>query len=128
MSRTLFAVLTASLVLLAAPASVAGKTRSFRTPSGNIACLYSSTGGPGAFLRCDVLSEGDVAYRLKRRGHGRRIRVTDSVNDPRAWVLRYGRARAFGPFRCRSRVRGLTCRTRANGHGFFVSRERQRAF
>jgi hypothetical protein len=128
MRRTLPAVLTVSLMLLAVPATAAGKTRAFRTPSGNVACLYSSTGGPGAFLRCDVFSEGDVAYRLRRRGHGRRIRVTDSVSDPSARVLRYGRARNFGPFRCRSRVRGLTCRTRANGHGFFVSRERQRTF
>lgn len=120
------AVAVGVLALVAPPAL--GSTRSFHTPSGNIACLYSSRGGPGAFIRCDVLSLNDVAFVLKGKGRARRIRATDTVNDPRGKVLPYGSARDFGPFRCRSRTTGLTCRTRANGHGFTLSRERQRAF
>ena len=120
------ALATLSLAAMAAPAL--GRTTTFRTPSGNIGCLYSSTAGPGAFLRCDVRNTGDFAFVLRRRGAGRKVRATDTVFDPAARVLRYGAVRDFGPFRCRSRRAGLGCRTRANGHGFFLSRQRQKTF
>ena len=109
-------------------ASASGASRSFRMPSNTIHCLHLTTGGPGVLLRCDVRGTGDTAFVLKRRGRGRRIRATDTVANPKAPVLRYGSTRDFGPFRCRSRRSGLTCRTRANGHGFRLSRERQEVF
>jgi hypothetical protein len=119
--RTAAAALIALALVAAAPAAA----KSFHTPSGNIACLYSKSGGPGPFLRCDVHSLNDTAFRLDRTHRGKRVRVTDAV--PAGHTLAYGRALRLGPFRCRSRRTGLTCRSRA-GHGFFLSRARQRVF
>jgi hypothetical protein len=124
----LIAVAVALVLLSLGAAAASGATRSFRTPSGITHCLYSTKGGPGPFLRCDVRGTGDTAFVLKQRGRGRRIRATDTVRNPEARVLRYGSVRNFGPFRCRSRRSGLTCRTRANGHGFRLSRKRQEVF
>ena len=116
-------------LLLTGPVPAIGKTRLFQSPSKNVACLYSSSGGPGSYIRCDVLSLNDVGFTLDRRHKGKRIKVTDTVANPnRARVLRYGTSRRFGPFRCRSRRSGLTCRSLRSGHGFKLSRERQRVF
>ena len=127
MSR-LAAAACALAVLACAAGPAAATTRHFQTPSRNIACLYSSSGGPGAYLRCDVLSLNDVGFELRRRGRGRRIRITDSVVNRKARVLGYGRLIRVGPFGCRSRTTGITCKSRVSGHGFKLSRERQRVF
>lgn len=111
----------AAVLLVAAPAEA--RTRHFQTPSHNIVCLYSST---EPRLRCDVLSLNDTGFTLDRRHRGRRVHVTDSVNEPRAPALGYGTSRRFGPFTCTSRRTGLTCRSRPSGHGFFLSRASQR--
>jgi hypothetical protein len=125
--RTLLLGLAA--LALALPASAEARYRQFQTPSHNIVCSYSSSGGPGPFVRCDVLSLGDEGFFLKKRGKARRHRVTDVAGDvTRARVLRYGRSRRFGPFRCRSRRSGLTCKSRVSGHGFKLSRRRQILF
>jgi hypothetical protein len=121
----LFAMLGLGLLCAASPAAAA--TRHFQTPSRNIACLYSSSGGPGPFLRCDVLSLNDTGFFLDRRHRGRRIHVTDSVVKRGARVVRYGTSVEYGPFRCASRRTGLTCKSRSR-HGFFLSRRRQRTF
>jgi hypothetical protein len=47
--------------------------------------------------------------------------------DPKAKVLAYGASRTLGPFKCASRTTGLRCTTRA-GHGFELSRSRQKLF
>ena len=54
----------------------------------------------------------------------RLIHVTDTLGDPKAPVLGYGKTKRVGPFTCTSRRTGLSCHNR-NGHGFTVSRERQ---
>ena len=118
------AAVAAAMALIGVPAEASAK--SFHTPSGNIACLYSKRGGPGPWLRCDVHSLNDTAFRLDRSHRGRRIHVTDAV--PAGRVLSYGDSVRLGPFRCRSRRTGLTCRSRPSGHGFFLSRARQRVF
>jgi hypothetical protein len=116
--------LVAVAVLCAATAATAeARTRSFHTPSGNIACLYRSG---GSVLRCDVHSLNDTAFTLDRRHRGKRVHVTDAV--PAGRVLAYGRSVRLGPFRCTSRNTGLTCHSRPSGHGFALSRERQRVF
>jgi hypothetical protein len=56
------------------------------------------------------------------------VKVTDAVGDPHSPVLAYGTIRASGRFTCTSRTTGLTCRDRPSGHGFEVSRQRQRLF
>ena len=58
----------------------------------------------------------------------RKVKVADAVGDPSSPVLAYGKSRGFGRFTCTSRTTGLTCRDRRSGHGFAVSRERQRLF
>jgi hypothetical protein len=110
------------------PAAAGAKVSYFRTPSHNIVCIYASSGGPGAYVRCDLLSSNDTAFIVRRHRRGRRIHVTDSANDPRSKTLAYGSSRHLGPFTCTSRTSGLTCRNRRNGHGFFVSRAEQRTF
>jgi hypothetical protein len=123
------AIVVALLVALAVPATADARTRQFRSPSSNIGCLWSSSGGPGPFIRCDVRSEGDNGgFFLKRRGKAYRRHITDTVFSSDARVLRYGRSRRFGRYTCKSRRSGLTCRNRRNGHGFKLSRQRQRLF
>ena len=126
--RTVLVAALAASVMAFAAAPASARSKSFQTPSHNIYCLYSSSGGPGAFLRCDVLSLNDTGFMLKRRGRGKRIHITDSVVKRGAKVLRYGRLIRVGPFGCRSRTSGLTCKSRVSGHGFKVSRQRQRVF
>ena len=122
-------VLAATALAFAAPAPAAAKTSLFRTPSRNIYCLYSSSEQSGAFIRCDVLSLNDVGFMLERRKRARRIKITDTVTNPRrARVLRYGTSQRFGSFQCTSRTSGLTCGSRTSGHGFTLSRQRQRVF
>jgi hypothetical protein len=111
---------------LAVPA-MAAADRHFQTPSHKITCGEFPSGGPGAFLRCDLLFLNDRAAFLRRTGRGRLNHVTDAVGVPGAAELPYGKTRHFGPFTCTSRVSGLTCRNPA-GHGFTVSRQRQRVF
>ena len=119
------AVLALALTL---PAGASAKFRQFQTPSGNIGCAYSSSGGPGPFIRCDVLSLNDVGFFLRRHGKARRHHISDTVADPSAPVLRYGHKRRFGRYTCKSRKSGLTCKNRRNGHGFKLSREHQKLF
>jgi uncharacterized protein DUF6636 len=123
--RAILPLLAAAALLVAAGDALA-RDRTFRTPSHNIGCLYATTGG--VYLRCDVRSAGDAAWILSRRGRGRRVHATDTVYSPHARVLSYGHSLALGPFTCTSRRAGLTCRNRRNGHGFFLSRGRQRVF
>ena len=92
-------------------------------PRATSRCLYRS-GGP--FLRCDVHSLNDTAFTLDRRHRGKRVHVTDAV--PAGRVLPYGATAKLGPFRCRSRTTGLTCRSKPSGHGFKLARERQYTF
>jgi hypothetical protein len=119
------AVVVAGLAV-AVPAIAAGDQH-FQTPSHKIVCGEFPTGGPGAFLRCDLLFLNDRAAFLRRTGRGRISHVTDAVGVPGAAELPYGTTRHFGPFTCTSRVSGLTCRSPA-GHGFSVSRQRRRVF
>jgi Family of unknown function (DUF6636) len=119
-------ILATALLIAAPPASA--RSKHFQTPSHNIRCLYLSSQGPGPWIRCDVLSLNDTAYRIDRRHRGRRIHVTDTVAVPGANVLGYGKSLRVGPFTCTSRPSGLTCKSRSSGHGFKVSRERQTRF
>ena len=128
------AALAACAVVL--PASAAG-TASFRTPSGLIYCAYAS--GP-TFLRCDTLYRtrfsgrkrcrvGDYgqAFGMTPRGRARALCASDSTYNPRARVIRYGTVRRFGPYKCRSRRSGLTCKNE-RGHGWKLSRRHQKLF
>jgi hypothetical protein len=128
-STARLSALVVALVTLALAAPPAmGRSKHFRTPSHKIVCLYSSKGGPGPYIRCDALFLNDVAFFLKKTGKGKRRHLTDTVNDPHAKTLRYGRSLELGPFTCASRRSGLKCKSRKTGHGFKLSRQKQRLF
>jgi hypothetical protein len=114
----------------------------FRTPSGNIGCVYSSGFGQGPNLRCDIRSglkpksarpkkcvdlEWGDSYNMGVIG---RVFVTchgDTAIDPRSRVLCYGMTWKKAGFVCTSKGTGLRCRNRS-GHGFFLSRQRSYRF
>jgi hypothetical protein len=113
----------AAALLVAVPAAVA-KDTVFQMPSKKIVCrIYDE--GTGLVIRCDLFFLNDRAVRMTRHGKARLIHVTDTIGDPKAPVLAYGRTKRVGPFTCTSRRTGLSCHNR-NGHGFTVSREHQR--
>jgi hypothetical protein len=122
------AVLFAAVCCAAAPASASAAYRAFRSPSGKLGCaFYSDTETPPA-VRCDWRGGGDRALTLGVTGRAKRVKVTDTVLDPRAKVLAYGRTTKFGRLRCTSRAAGITCRSTRSRHGFRVSAEKQEVF
>lgn len=136
MRRLLILLPSALLVtgILAAPAGAAG---GFRSPSGNIGCA-----GYGSSVRCDISRttngtpakpkscdlDWGTAYGVglsSRKGY--RMCVGDTVLDPRRPVRPYGTTWRFRSITCRIRESGVTC-TNAKGHGFSLSKARQRLF
>ena len=121
MRRTL--VLSAFVLLLAIAVPAVAKDVVFQTPSKKIACrIYDE--GTGLVIRCDLFFLNDRAVRMTRHGRARLIHVTDTIGDPKAPVLHYGKTKRVVPFTCTSRRSGLSCHNRS-GHGFTVSREHQ---
>jgi hypothetical protein len=123
MSRRIAALAVTALAVLPVAGAGGATTQRFQTPSKRIACAY-----PGPELRCDMLFLNDRAAVLGRHGRARIVKVTDTVADPKAKVLRYGSSLRIGPYRCTSRRTGLTCRNRRSGHGFTISRERRKVW
>jgi hypothetical protein len=137
MRSVLVAAATAAL-LLTVPAAASAKLRFFSSPSRSIGCLYTST-SDGKSLRCDLAHvdhpkpkpascEFDYgqAFGLNPTGRAKRLCYSDTVMNASAPVLAYGKTRRFGPFTCRvHRTRGMRCTSRT-GHGFRLSRHRQK--
>jgi hypothetical protein len=121
-------VLVALAAAMLAPAGADAAYRDFRSPSGNLGCAFYSDAETPREVRCDWHGSDDRAVTLNETGKGRRKRVTDSVLNPAARVLAYGRSTRFGALRCTSRRSGITCRSTRSGHGFTVSVDRQRVF
>jgi hypothetical protein len=119
------AALGAALLM---PAGAGAAYRDFRSPSGTIVCAFYSDAETPRFVRCDWRGAGDHALRLTDRGKGKRIDATDTVMNPEAKVLAYGKATQFGTLRRTSRRSGITCRSTRSNHGFTVSVEKQRVF
>jgi hypothetical protein len=125
---------------------------SFRTPSGNIVCIWGIDDGPyPPFIRCDIRS-GLVPFPARPRGcprdsdYGQGLQLLavpragergkgvatvvcagDTALGPGAPALAYGSTFRRGGLSCTSVRSGLTCRNLA-GRGFFLSRERWRIF
>lgn len=123
----------------ATPAGLAapdGTVIFFRTPSGNIGCVYASAeAGLPASVRCDIrsglrpvparpknchLDYGD-SYELPKTGRAVVVCHGDTAIDPHAPVLAYGKTWQRNGLKCSSKVVGLRC-SNAGGHGFFLSR------
>lgn len=127
----------AALVPARADSATALRLAGFRTPSGNIVCLYVE----GA-LRCDIRSglvpkasrppgcPVDIDFGQGLDLGPRRAGVVcagDTALGEREPVLAYGRAWVRGSIKCRSRVAGLSCHNRRH-HGFFLSRRAWRVY
>jgi hypothetical protein len=148
-------VMKAPLIVLAAVAIVAAAFSStasaagqpdrlpgFRSPTGNIRCLYVP-GRPSLFL-CS-LARANYAKQLQARclgpsrsgvdWHGFSLGPTtrgkvlctggilyNPIQRPTYVTLPYAKTWRRGAFTCSSRVTGVTCRN-PKGHGLFVSRE-----
>lgn len=136
-------VMAFGALAVAASSAAAQDFQSAQTPSRNIACMAMppEADQPRPQLRCDVrqmtsrrpprprgcdLDWGD-AFVLDPTGPGRLTCHGDTVADPSAWVIPYGRQwRAYG-FVCTSQTSGLTC-VNHQGHGFALSRAVQKVF
>src|SRR5829696_3854066 len=100
-------VLPVVLALLLAPAAADADYRDFRSPSGKLACAFYSDAETPPLVRCDWRGSDDQAVQLGERGRARLRHVTDSVMNPEAKVLRYGRSTGFHALRCRARRTGI---------------------
>jgi len=124
---------------LAAPAAAGDDYIAFRSPTGNIHCAIMT--GDWASARCDMdqltpsyrsrpsdcQQDWGDAFEVGARGSGFLPCHGDTVSDPSAFTLGYGRSVSLGPFTCTSRKTGMTC-TNAQGHGFQISKARQKVF
>jgi hypothetical protein len=114
----------------------------FRMPSNNIFCMYVSSKSPRAkYLRCDIMSglrpkpsskgciEGErgVSVSMNVKGKAKYTCASDTVYNPKAKKLKYGKTWRKGGFVCKSKKTGLKCTNRSR-HGFFLSRARSRRF
>jgi hypothetical protein len=114
----------------------------FRMPSNNIFCMYvASTKPKTKYLRCDIESglvpkppkkagfecSYGITVEMKAKGKSKYGCVSDSVYDPKAKKLKYGKTWRRGGFTCKSRKTGLRCKN-SSRHGFFLSREHSYLF
>jgi hypothetical protein len=129
------------------PAPAATRLPGFRSPSGNIKCLFVP-GRPSTML-CKI-AEAVYVKRLEahcsappieldwagftlsatRKGGvscSGGILYSPDTQIPSYVTLPYGQSWRHGVFTCRSRVTGVTCESRA-GHGLFLSRASWRAW
>lgn len=127
-----------SPLLLSLAIVASSSITTLQTPSHKIGCAYSTA---PSFLRCDVVDattkppkrpescdlDYGIAFGLTATKKATRLCVGDTVLDPKAKVLAYGKTKHYGPFTCTSRADGLRC-TNAKRHGFVLSRQRQRLF
>ncbi len=128
-----------ALTILAASPAAAQDYIAFRSPSGNIACAMWTGDWSGA--RCDLMEltpsyrkrpadcdlEWGRSFAVDAQGKGYLACVGDSVFDPGAFTLGYGKSVSLGAFTCTSQKSGVTC-TNGQGHGFSVAKAKQKVF
>ena len=134
------ATLLALVLALIAPTAQAGSERGqafqfFRTPSGNIGCVWSSS---PAELRCDILSGLRPEPRgrcqldwtgltMRATGRAHALCAGDTSLNLKSRVLGYGQTWRRAGFVCLSKRTGLRC-TNRSGHGFQLARQGWRLF
>lgn len=128
-----------AFAVLAGPA-LADDYVPFHSPSGNIQCAIVT--GDFAQVRCDMAEltpsftrqpnsrEFDWGFSFaveldSRKGY--LACVSDAVADPGGLELGYGKQIDLGGFICISEKSGMTC-TNPAGHGFAISKAKQRVF
>jgi hypothetical protein len=122
------AALAVAVCLGAVPASASAAFRTFRSPTGKLGCAFFSDAETPPAVRCEWNGGGDRAIRLGETGRAERVKVTDTVLDPKAKALEYGKTTTFRKLRCTSRETGITCRSTRSRHGFRVSVQKQEVF
>jgi hypothetical protein len=138
LGKSSLTLLIAACAVLAATASPAAAATFFESPSGNIGCVI----GKGSGVRCDIRErdwspppkpagcpvDWGNGLTVAKRGRGKFTCAGDTVFTTTARQLAYGDAIRRGRFRCVSRMSGMRCANRRNGHGFKLSRERADRF
>lgn len=112
------------------------KVSTFQSPSTNIACRIDA-----GTVRCDIAKKkfdtpkapgdcsGKFGHSLFANSDSSRLEcVTDTVLDPDAAVLAYGKKTSVDGVTCKSEETGVTCNVDATGHGFTVSSENYKLF
>jgi hypothetical protein len=126
--RTLALSPAAILTALLIPPTAAARLLAFKSPTGNITCVMSTERDQPQFAQCEMRSN-QTGYSVRRRG---RVQLYDRAAEDdlagRRFVLRYGHALRLSVFVCTSRFSGMTCRSTLSGHGFSISKQRQRLF
>lgn len=130
-------IVLAMAVVLGTAAIAQEPTKGFRSPTGNIQCMFFDTSS----VRCSIAA---VSNRLAHRpadcelewGHdfglgahsrqGERLCVGDTIADNYP-VLPYGESARYGAIVCHSARKGVTC-ANVKGAGFELSRSLQRVF
>lgn len=144
-STITLALLVAALATAAGAGAASHKAvvLEFRTPTGNIGCVFSAglAGDLTPTIRCDIRSRlvpqptppkscpldyGD-SIQITRRGRAILVCHGDTAIDPHARVLAYGHTFRRDGVGCVSRAIGITC-SNTQGHGFFMSRQSWRIF
>ena len=119
---TLMVAVTPALTMPALT-SAAQASVFFHSPTGNIECELDA-GGAGLPTRayCQTFSPAR-SVTMRRSGALKLCSGGGCLgNGPdNATTLGYGRSVHYGPFRCSSRVGGITC-TVASGRGFTISK------
>jgi len=121
--RTTVVTLAVVAALLVAAGTASATLSTFRTPTGNIGCLYDSS---DRYLRCDIRSglepmpprpkgcgvDWGFSLNMNRTGRARITCAGDTALDPRARPLAYGSTWRRGGLACTSRTAGLMSRER----------------
>ncbi len=132
------------LAVTVAPHALAQTAIGFRSPSGNVHCqFFDGEGGreADATVRCDLtqnanrvprprdcdLEWGDAFEVSGGAGIGALLCHGDTVRDDTLPVLAYGKTFQRAGLTCIAEQSGVTC-VNAKGHGFEISRGKQRVF
>jgi hypothetical protein len=132
--------LWAVLLVVAASPAAADDYLSFQSPTGNIHCMIADWDGDVS-ARCDMIEytpshsgppkgcelDWGGTFGLNTRGKAYLNCVGDTIIDPGSPVLAYGDAVSLGGISCVSAKTGMTC-TNAAGHGFTLSKAKQRIY
>lgn len=133
------AVTAASAALALTGQAFASTSPFFESPSRNIGCVIIE-----GTARCDILTRSwkpparpakcphvvnfGQGLIVSRSGPSRFVCAGDTSMNPQAPILAYGHTITRGGFSCSSATSGVTCRSTATGHGFFISRQGYRLF
>ena len=140
-------VVVTLLVLVASASASATNLPGFRSPSGNISCLFIPSGGgraPATILcklghaeyaqalqsRCKGLDWHGFLLPAARKGAvncSGGILYNPTTQHPSYSTLAYGKTWRQKMFSCTSQINGVNC-SNPHGHGMFISRQTWRTW